>query len=319
MIVAQLLALLAMPPDSSLAPAQGSDVRACATAETLASYPSPAFLENLIVEPSGRVLFTSYLAREIIAYAPGGTATRLAELPAHPVSILPLGDGYLVAAHGTSFTAGPAFTTTNQFLLLDRAGKLIRQSAAPDARFLNGMVALDDGSVLIADSILGRIWRLDPASGALSIWLDDPALAADATGADPRPGVNGLKRKGSELFISNSFTGRIHALPLTREGKPGGALRTVATPGRVDDFAISGDDGGIYLATHTDTVLHAAPAGMVRTVLPEGGDGSTAVALVPGDTQALYVLTTGGLFEGGKAPARLLKMSLPGGDAMCAR
>jgi hypothetical protein len=311
---ATLLALMLL--GAATAPAVAAAATACATAETLASYPAPAFLENLTVEPSGRLLFTSYLAREIVQYRPGQGARRWSGLDSHPISIVPSGDGWLVAAHGVPFTAGPAFTTSNRFLLLDAAGTQRRTIPAPQARFLNGMAPLDDGSVLVADSILGRIWRLQPATGTLSAWLDAPELAGDPAGRDQRPGVNGLKRQGNTLYLSNSFTGRIHALPLAADGRPGGPLWLVASPGRVDDFAVAAD-GGIYLATHADTVLHATPAGRIRTVLPTGGDGSTAVALAAGDQQALYVLTSGGLLEGAGKPARLLRVPLPGAERMC--
>ncbi|OBV10968.1 hypothetical protein I603_1376 [Erythrobacter dokdonensis DSW-74] len=89
-----------------------------------------------------------------------------------------------------------------------------------------------------------------------------------------------------------------------------------ATPGQVDDFAIAGD-GSIYLATHGDTIMRAQADGTLTTVLPTGGDGSTAVAFVPGDPASLYVLTTGGLLEGAGRPARLLRIALPGGPAFC--
>jgi sugar lactone lactonase YvrE len=262
------------------------------------------------------VLFTSYLAKEIIRYAPGAGAATFARIDAHPISILPLGEGWLVAAHGEPFVAGPGFTATNRFLMLDTSGNVIRTIPAPEARFLNGMAMLDDGRVLAADSILGRIWQLDIASGKLAPWLDDAALAADPAGKDVRPGANGLKLHEGALYISNSFAGTIHAVTLGPDGEPSGPVRPVARPGRIDDFAVH-PDGTIYLATHSDSVIAIGREGALRTVLPEGGDGSTAVALVPGKVPALYVLTTGGLLEGAARPARLLKVALPGGDRLC--
>ncbi|OBV10969.1 hypothetical protein [Erythrobacter dokdonensis] len=159
----------------------------CAEVQEIAAYPAPAFLENLWVEPSGRVLFTSYLAKEIVAYEPGRSAATFAPVDGFPISILPLASGWLVAAHGEPFTAGPGFTATNRLLVLDADGTLLHTIAAPQGRFLNGMAMLADGSVLVADSILGRIWRLDIASGSMTVWLDDPALGADPAGKDLRP------------------------------------------------------------------------------------------------------------------------------------
>ncbi len=309
---AALVAALMWPAASPVAAHDAT----CARAETLASYPAPAFLENLTVEPAGRVLFTSYLDQQIMAYRAGESAATFARLDVHPISILPLDSGWLVAAHRQPFTAGPAFVTSNIFLVLDANGAVVRTMAAPDARFLNGMMQMPGGNVLVADSLLGRIWQLDPQTGALTVWLDDPVLAADAAGKDVRPGANGLKLHAGEVFVSNSFSGSIHAVAIGADERPAGPTRLVVSPGKVDDFVVAAD-GSIYLATHSDTVLRAAPDGTLTTVLPSGGDGSTAVAFTSPDQNALYVLTTGGLLEGAGRPARLLKVDLPGGDKLC--
>lgn len=292
------------------------DVVNCGSAETLAAYPNGQFLENLIVEPSGRVLFTSYFARAIESYVPGEAAVTFAGVNAHPVAIAAYSDGYIVTAHGAPFTEGPTFTQTNVVLLLDSAGREVARVPAPDARFLNGIGALPDGTFLIADSIAARIWRFDPASRVLSMWLEAPELAPDATGADQRPGANGVEVVGDVVLISNSFRGAVYRVGLGDDLAPEGTLALVGEPGAIDDFVVA-PDGAIYLATHRDTLLRVGADGAVTTVLPQGADGSTAVAFTPaGD--ALYALTTGGLTEGGREEAKLLRVGLPGGDAMCA-
>lgn len=309
-------ALVALSLTGCVSPSSAPGSQTCARVETLASYPHGAFLENLLVERSGRVIFTNYTGGELNAYSAGAGVVRFAALPAHPVSILPLGEGYLVAAHGAPFTSGPAFLQTNQFLVLDRRGAVTRTIAAPEARFLNGMLLLRDGVVLVADSVLGRVWRLDVASGALTPWLDAPELRPDPSGRDQRPGANGLKREGSQLYISNSFTGRIYAVGIDAAGRAEGALREAAAPGRVDDFVID-PAGGFIAATHGDTVVWTRAGEADRVVLPEGGDGSTAVAYASPSRAALYVLTTGRFVEGGDRPARLLRVALPGGARLC--
>ncbi len=67
--------------------------------------------------------------------------------PVHPVGIAPVADGYLVTAHGKSFTAGPDFTQTQQVLVLDAAGAVTATLPAPQALFLNGVMRLDDERV----------------------------------------------------------------------------------------------------------------------------------------------------------------------------
>jgi sugar lactone lactonase YvrE len=285
----------------------------CAAIETLAAYPNGNFLENLIVESAGRVLFTSYFAKTIEAYD-SGHPVHFAALDVHPVSIAPLQNGYLVAAHGAAFNSGPAFTSTNQLLMLGRDGTVQRRIPVPDARFLNGMATAPDGAILIADAGLGAVWRFDPASGAVALWFSAPEMAPDPSGTDPRPGVNGIEILGATFLFSNSYRGALYRVALGSDGKPTGAIEIVAKTGAIDDFAVA--PGGVfYFATHEARILRVGADGALSTVLPEGADGSTAVALA--GVNALYVLTTGGLLEGGRAEAKLLRIALPGGPKMC--
>jgi hypothetical protein len=83
-----------------------------------------AFLENLLVEADGSVLYTSYMDRTLRRYRPGGEAEIVASLDAHPVSIARRGTDVWVVAHGKSFAEGSAFLSTNRILRLDDTGKV---------------------------------------------------------------------------------------------------------------------------------------------------------------------------------------------------
>src|SRR5262249_55619960 len=183
---------------ASEALAQGTQV------EVLAEYPAGTFLENLDMLADGRVVFTNYFSKTIELLDNQGKPSTLAQVSAHPVSILSTDDGFLVAAHGQSFVSGPAFVETQQILLLDRDGKETRRFNATNARFLNGMVRHTNGTVLIADSIAGKIWLVDPQARTVAVWLDDAGLAPDPSVKEFRPGANGLKRQGNRLIVSNS-------------------------------------------------------------------------------------------------------------------
>ncbi len=282
--------------------------RAPARAETLvseiAAYPHGAFLENGYAPAEGGLVFTSYLDRTLLRWTGAGAPAPLTSLPHHPVAVLPHGEGFVLTAHGAPFTQGPAFTATNRFLVLDSGGVIVRETPAPEALFLNGMVALDDGAILAADSLAGRIWRYEPETGALSVWLEDALLTPDAALAPNRPGANGLKRKDSLLYISNSSRGAIFSVPITAN-RPAGPLLMHAAPGPVDDFTFLAD-GAIAAATHGAALLRVEPDGAVSPILEQGCDGCTAVFSDGAD--GLIVLTTGNLLEGGSAPARVLRV-----------
>jgi hypothetical protein len=283
--------------------AQGPNV------EILAEYPRGNFLENLDVLSDGRVVFTSYFARTIEILDTRGKASTLAHVSAHPVSILALDSGFLVAAHGQPFTSGPAFVETQQFLLLDEAGRELAMFKAPEARFLNGMVRHSGASVLVADSIAGKIWQVDAKARSVTAWLADAGLAPDPSVKEFRPGANGIKRQGDRILVSNSSRGTLATVAVDSGGGPAGPLMELAKVGRIDDFVI-GPGGEIIFATHGATVQRRAADGTVTTILPSGGDGCTAVALVkrPDGADALLVLTTGGFSEGRKEPARVLRI-----------
>ena len=225
-------ASLAAPAAAQTAPE--AETAAVPAVEIVASYPSGTFLENLLVD-GDRVLFTSYLDRRLMAWDGEGEPSVLAGLDTHPVGLASVGDRIVASAHGAPFTEGPTFTATNRFLVLDRDGAVISETPAPDALFLNGLVALPSGAVLAADSLAGRIWRFDPASGAIETWLEDEALRP--VEGSPRPGANGLKLAGDALLVSNSARGALLRVPLDGEA-PAGPPETVAETGPIDDFAV---------------------------------------------------------------------------------
>lgn len=278
--------------------------------ETLASFPSGAFLENLIVRDDGAIVFTSYFDRTLMLRRADGAVSVLARLPAHPVGLAPLGDGYLISAHGVPFTQAPAFLSSNQMLEVAADGRVLKTVAAPDARFLNGVLRQDRDAYLVADSIAGAIWRYRPSDGAISPWLEDARLAPDPATQPFRPGANGLKASGDRLFVSNPSRGELYTVAIGPDGAASGAPVTYAKPGPVDDFVLA-RDGTLYGASHGQTLVAVAPDGAVRTVLAEGCDSCTSVAFGGPDEARLIVLTTGDLIEGGKKPARVLSVRLP--------
>jgi hypothetical protein len=92
-------------------------------------------------------------------------------------------------------------------------------------------------------------------------------------------------------------------------GKPAGPLTPFARTGPIDDFAFL-EDGSIAAATHGARLIRIDARGRVSDILADGCDACTAVAALPGGD--LIVTTSGNLLEGGDAPARLLKVRLPG-------
>lgn len=276
--------------------------------EILARFPNGTFLENLVVEPDGRVLFTNYFARQLEVWSPTAGHAGFASVPDHPVSLTPLGHGrQALAVHGASFMDGPAAMRGRAaLLLLAPDGSAMRRIALAEAIFPNGALLLAPGQLLLADSGLGRIWQVDLETGAATTWLEHPLLAPVA--GQPYPGVNGMKRLGDTLLLSNSAQ---RSLLRVRLGGALGAPERVAemTTG-IDDFAVA-RDGTIYAATHAAGLARLAPRGTAPTAIAAPGvEGSTAVALTP-DGRGLYALGTGGFSSGGRGEAVLARVAIP--------
>ncbi len=307
------LALAALAAGCGPQPPAGPAAPVAPAAQALASYAGPAFLENLTARPDGGVLFTNYTGMAVELLPPGGPARTFAALDVHPVSIIPLDDGYLVAAHATPFTAGPGFIGSGVLVTLDANGNVTGAAVtASRAGFLNGMVALPDGGVLIADSVKAQILRFDPDSRALDVWYADPELAPQETPAF-RPGANGLKLRDGALIVSSSAKTALYSLAIGADGKPAGTLTKIVgdLPG-TDDFAVL-PEGGFIVATHGDRIVLVAPDGAVATLTDDPRIlGSTAVGLVgEGAARRAIILGTGGFSEGGKADAVVLSVPAP--------
>lgn len=279
--------------------------------DILARFPNGTFLENLVVGPDGRVIFTNYFARTLETWSPATGHARFADVPQHPVSLTALEAGrHALVVHGLAFNRGPeAMRGEAAVLIVEDDGRVARRIALAEAIFPNGALLLGPQRLLVADSALGLVWAIDLGTGEASRWLADAALAP--VQGQPYPGVNGIKRAGDALLLSNSAQ-RLLLRQSLAGGRAEGAPALVARMATgVDDFAVA-PDGTVFAATHASGIARLAPGqDMPRVIAAPGVEGSTAVALLP-DGSGLYALGTGGLFAGGKGEAVLARIAMPG-------
>jgi sugar lactone lactonase YvrE len=296
----------------SCTPAQPPAAETSKGPVSLASFAAPTFLENLTVAADGAILFTNYTGKTVERLPAGGGAVEaFVPIDVHPVSIVPLGEGFLVAAHATPFTAGPSFLGTGVLVSLDGAGKETARTPVPQAGFLNGMVTAPDGAILIADSAKAQILRFDPQTRTISVWFADPVLAPSA---EPfLPGANGLKLEDGVLMVSSSATRTLYQIALSPNGLPQGPMTPfVANLPGADDFVVL-PEGGFAVATHGDRIIRVALDGAVTPITDDPRvRGATAVALAgEGADRRLVILGTGGFSEGLGQPAVVLAVPFP--------
>lgn len=194
-----------------------------------------------------------------------------------------------------------------------------------EAQFLNGVTPLNDHTVLISDSGLGVVWRVDINTGEYAIAIDDPLMK---TVIPSLPfGINGVhivhgNSSDESLLYFTCTTQEIFAkVPIhPTNGTAKSPAIVVATTGTIlDDFAIgdhaSEESEYAYLATNVNnTILKVALSD--GTAVKFAGDlGSTslegATSAQFGRNGILYVTTNGGIGgpvngtieEGGKLAA----------------
>lgn len=251
--------------------------------------------ENVALEPGGDLAVTFARARQVAEITPGGRISVLATLPAPfdggvhtPALGFPLTTGIVRGSDGTLYVLYATGTADLTGLWRLRPGGRPERIAALPADGLPNGVALDPhtGTLYIADSVRGVVYRVPAAGGAPEVWNDAPELAPAGF-----LGVNGLKVHAGSLWATNLDRGTVLRVPITGDGSAG-PLRTVATGlGGIDDFAFTGHGDDIAAALNApDQLVLVRGDGSHATLLDaaDGLDGPTSVAL---RGRTLYVLS----------------------------
>ena len=263
---------------------------AYAPCSVLATWPKGSFVENIAVNPAGELFVTLHTDRAVVRVDPQTGATTPFATFETPVAGLVFGaDAQLYVSGGQPGQAPGVIWR------VDVGGSVSKAADLPDALFLNGMTLHPDGRLLVIESIGGKVYAVDPTSGAVSVWLSDPILTAVA--GDFTPGANGIKFFEGYAYISVTRSDRIVRVPIGTNGAAG-AIETVAERLRADDFAV-GADGSLFIATHPARSLLRLALNGTRTTLAgpdQGMTGATAVAFgrTGHDQHSVYVTTTGG-------------------------
>ena len=178
----------------------------------------------------------------------------------------------------------------------------------PQAQFLNGATVLSrkEGTLLISDSLLGTVFRVNTRSKEAKIIIKDPLFAitpASSVGL----GVNGLKLgRNGELYFANSnqdLLGRISIRPDGTAKAKGEVLsREIVF---ADDFAVG--KVGFFVTQNGPNQLSFVPPGGGKALVLVGpndqpglkGPNSAAIGKGKGKLGrgSLYVGTSGGLLD----------------------
>lgn len=141
----------------------------------------------------------------------------------------------------------------------------------PEATFLNGVEILPSSlqHVLISDSDLGLVWKLDTVSREYEISLNILEVKIPA-GAEVPIGINGLHIWEEYLYFINSQQFTFYRIQINRNGVavPGAEAEVVYVSGGFEDDFIFDKDGTVWITTDPeDTVLVIESDGVLETVV----------------------------------------------------
>ncbi|KAH9986405.1 hypothetical protein F4779DRAFT_624286 [Xylariaceae sp. FL0662B] len=246
------------------------------------------FIENLTMLPNGRLLLTTFGSGSLYMLKPETTNPAVENL---------------VNLEGSTGLSGIASLGSNN------SAVVVDSIPVPGTRMMNGMAALTNKPqiILSADSLGGRILRVDTSTREVSVALTDASLGPSEDNPTHALGINGLRVRNSYLYFTNSAQGTFARFPIDDDGNKIGDIEIIGSlegDDRIshayDDFALD-SCGNAYVALHPSSVVKITPDGKQTTIARTQTDLTfrepTSVLLAQ-DSKSIYVSTGGKTIKG---------------------
>ena len=240
----------------------------------------PETPESIVFDRQENAYITLANIGEVRKIAPDLTQETLAVMPlgapcgAQPTVAL----GLAIDLQDRLFVAISACDPANQGVweIDTETGAIQLVANVPSATVLNGIDIRGD-FIYAADTFDGFIWRIPKEGGLAEIWADDPLLKRPPGAFFPGP--NGVRIFRGELYVANSSTGNIVAIPF-EPGGVAGTARVHASGIPCDEFVFD-VHASLYCTTDPfNTVVRVDPDGTQEVLLDATDllDGPTSVA-----------------------------------------
>ena len=167
--------------------------------------PNPTWFENLAIRPDGSILDTTVTAPTLYLVRPDARKQSPKVIKGFSYNTGLLGiteitpDAFVVAGSNFSLaTQAPAPNSSYLYLVTfpkhDRENPTVTVAAhIPNVALPDGILKLNDHTILVADPPNGAIWSVNIKTGAYNIVSSDPLLKGT--------GVDGIKLHGDKLYF----------------------------------------------------------------------------------------------------------------------
>lgn len=289
-------------------------------------FPSPAqFVENIAVRPNGRLLVNTFDDAHMYEIDPkaknpgarlvfkGPGITALEGLTTISPDVYAVSGG-IINTTALTFADGSVKVMTLDFQNCAKNGapKVKEVARIAGSGFINSLISLPKFPhiLLSAESTNGRVLRINTRTGRVDTVFQDDRLKPGPSPKLVPLGINGIKIRGSYLYLTTSethFYARIKIIDeeATRFGKLEILIRFPDATRVLDDF-IFAKDGTAYIAYPPNDVIKVEPNGKYALLgLAQSSvklDDPTSVALSK-DEKTLYVTTRGANGQGGQVAA----------------
>jgi hypothetical protein len=321
------IALILYPTRAFSAPYQHPN----SAIQTVYQFPNLTWVENIAVRSNGQLLVTTITSPDLYLINPFAAQKQAKLIARFPFAQGALGiaeieqDVFAVITGNFSVATLQSVVGSYSVWKVD----LRKSSVAPvltkianvaQGALLNGMTALRNNecvtAILVSDTFLGVVWRVDVLTGEYQIVLDD-ALMKPPPGSGVGLGINGVHILDGVLYFTNTGQGLFGKVPIHPNGTAAGEAVIVAQNGPGDDFALDKHGNAFVAQNVADALQLITPAGEVKVIAGSVNDtvleGDTAAQFgrTPLDRNILYVTTNGGIvglvpgtqIEGGKVVA----------------
>ena len=231
-------------------------------------------LENLAVRSNGQLLLDCVTKPNIYVFDPSRPCTKPKVLHTfkNVTSVLGIDEithDVFAVVVGNFSNPGHHEPGTFSVWSLDLTGskpKVTLITAIPEGIALNGLATLksDETMILIADSVDGVIWRVNPRTRDYTPIYDSPLLAnITATGM----GVNGIRTFEQKLYFINSGQETYGRVPLYHNASASGEVQLLGRQkqGIWDDFDLDWE-GNAWVATHRGDLTEVTVEGRHRNM-----------------------------------------------------